>query len=166
MTETAQRFRFHVVGLPHTRICNVQDYSCCAFSLAIRGFIRMMMSLGHEVIFYGSDDSDITCTERVVINTKTQREAWFGADDGRQGFFRTKFDRNQTEWAALNRRAIGAIDLRIQPHDFICIQGGHAQSPIGEAFPNHHTVEYLIGYDGTFAKFRDPDGNTFVLSSS
>jgi glycosyltransferase involved in cell wall biosynthesis len=43
---------------------------------------------------------------------------------------------------------------RIEPHDFICLIGGHCQKPIADAFPEHQAVEFGIGYEGTFAKYR------------
>jgi len=43
---------------------------------------------------------------------------------------------------------------RIQPKDFICLIGGYSQKAIADAFPNHISVEFGIGYPGTFAKFR------------
>ena len=43
---------------------------------------------------------------------------------------------------------------RLEPKDFICLIGGTAHQPIATAFPDHMSVEFGIGYGGTFAKYR------------
>ena len=54
----------------------------------------------------------------------------------------------------MNTNTIRAMAERIKPRDFICVIGGLCQKVIADAFPNNMTVEYGIGYTGTFAKYR------------
>lgn len=54
----------------------------------------------------------------------------------------------------MNSSAIREIAKRIKPRDFICLIGGDCQEVIARAFPDNMSVEYGIGYMGTFSKFR------------
>jgi glycosyltransferase involved in cell wall biosynthesis len=60
-----------------------------------------------------------------------------------------------------NRNAIQTIARHIEQKDFICIIGGTAQKPIADAFPDHISVEYGIGYSGTFANYKVFESNTW-----
>jgi len=53
-----------------------------------------------------------------------------------------------------NNKAIIEIAKRIQEKDFICVIAGNCQKPIADFFPSNMTVEFGIGYTGTFAKYR------------
>jgi glycosyltransferase involved in cell wall biosynthesis len=147
--------RFHVIGLPPTRVCQTPTHPCDTLTFAIRGIIRILHGiLGHRVVFYGSDDSDIDCTERVVINTAADRVRWYGADLDNTGMLAPPMLASEPAYREFNHKTVGALTARLEPHDFILIQGGLAQQPIADAYPAHQSVEYLIGYDGSFAPFR------------
>lgn len=153
-----RRFRFHVVGLPATRVCNEVTSPCDTLTFGIRGIIRILHGiLGHEVLFYGSDDSDIDCTQRVVVCTAKDRAKWYGdrTDLSLTGALAPPMEAREPAYQSFNRRVIGAIEqYRDSDRDFILVQGGAAQAVIADAFPAMHTVEFLIGYNGSFAKFR------------
>ena len=57
-------------------------------------------------------------------------------------------------FAAFAGMAVREIQLRSQVGDYLCIIGGNAQQPIADCFPEMTTVEFGIGYEGTFADFR------------
>jgi glycosyltransferase involved in cell wall biosynthesis len=57
-------------------------------------------------------------------------------------------------WQVFNATVINKMRERLEPKDFICLIGGTAHKPIADAFPQHTTVEFGIGYGGTFAKYR------------
>ncbi len=144
-----EKFRLHVVGLPHTSV--TLAYSACAFTERVRKFCGMMHStLGHEVYLYAGPESDAECTEHIPCISEEERAA---AVSGRH-FVHASFDNNLPHWRAFNARVIEEIGRRIQPRDIICIIGGLAHKPILDAFPNHIGVEFSIGYGGNFAKFR------------
>ena len=143
--------RFHIHGLPHTSTS--RNFSCCAFTHKIRGFCTMMQARGHEVIHYGSEDSEADCSEHVTVMTREEREAWFPGD-WRKRFFPVNWDAREPYWQKFNTAVIEAMRPRLRPHDFICLLGGNAVWPIAEAFPHHLVVEYGIGYDGPVAKFK------------
>ena len=58
-------FRFHILSVPHT--VTRKDYSACAFTQKALKFCKMMHRRGHIVYHYGHKDSEVECTEHVVI---------------------------------------------------------------------------------------------------
>src|SRR5439155_361385 len=50
-------------------------------------------------------------------------------------------------------RAIYDMRRVIEPRDFICLIAGRCQQPIADAFPQHISVEYGVGYEGIFSQF-------------
>ncbi len=49
--------RLHVLGLPHTLVCD--EYSHCPYTGKIQRFGKMMHALGYEVHFYGIEGSHV-----------------------------------------------------------------------------------------------------------
>jgi len=114
----------------------------------------MMHSLGHTVFHYGGEGSDPDCTEHITTVTTAQRDEWFHSNWDKGEFPDMIFDASKEYWRVSNARAVIEIGKRIQPRDFICFISGHSQSAIANAFPSNISVEYGIGYEGTFTKFR------------
>lgn len=144
--------RFHVIGLPHT-VCS-KEYSSCAYTQKVLNFCKMMKSLGHTVYHYGGEESTPECDEHITTITKEERKKWWGSNDWKKDFFKIDWDMNLPYWKTSNGRAIAEISQRIEKQDFICVIGGNCQKPIADAFPDHMTVEFGIGYEGTFSKYR------------
>lgn len=138
--------RFHVVSLPHTHV--TADYPSCAFTQKVRRFCRMMIDRGHEVYLYAGEQSDAPCTEHVSCISERRRAEMVGDRHY------TEADWSHPHWGGFNANVIGQMHERIKPQDFICLIGGYAHKPIADAFPNHLSVEFGIGYAGTFAKYR------------
>ena len=113
-----------------------------------------MTDLGHEVILYASEENEARVSELVTVITKDKQRELFGNSDHTKDFFNLKWDMYEPGWVEMNSNAIKAIADRIQPTDFICIIGGTCQKVISDAFPNHMSVEYGIGYLGTYSKYR------------
>lgn len=140
--------RFHVVSLPHTQV--TQDFSICAYTQKVRRFCIMMKRLGHHVTLYAGEVTDAPCDELVTCISEFERKMAVGT----KHFVEASFDRNLPHWQIFNTLAIENIRLRKQPQDFICVIGGIAHQSIASAFPDLMTVEFGVGYSGTFAKFR------------
>lgn len=139
--------RFHVVSLPHTQ--TTEAYSACAFTEKVRKFCIMMKMKGHEVFLYSGSVNDAPCDEHICCMLEEERSAAV------KGHYTTaSFDYNLPHWQKFNRRAIAGIKRRSQPHDFICVIGGLAHKQIADMLPNMMTVEFGIGYGGTFSKYR------------
>ena len=110
----------------------------------------MMTARGHEVILYAGEEVEAPVAELVTCIFEDQREA---ATAGSH-YTQPSFDTNAPHWQIFNANVIRQMAMRINPHDFICLIGGSAHKPIADAFPNHISVEFGVGYGGVFSKFR------------
>jgi glycosyltransferase involved in cell wall biosynthesis len=142
--------RFHIIGLPHT--ATAREFSACAFTTNALTFCGMMHGLGHEVFHYGGEGSNPPCTEHVDIVSATQRRMWFGDDHNK--LFSLQWEPTQRYWQKFNNKAIEEIRKRIQPHDFLCFVVGPSCKPIMDAFPQHRSVEYAVGYNEMCCPYR------------
>lgn len=140
--------RFHVCALPHTK--TTSEYLACAYTAKVINFCRMMIDRGHEVFLYAGDENTAPCTEHVVVVTEAERAAHVGEDH----FTSASFDYNLPFWRNANYKAAIEIGRRASPHDFVCVIGGLAQKQIADTLPNMLTVEFGVGYGGTFSRYR------------
>ena len=147
-----QKFRFHVVSLPHTQV--TKEYLPCAYTQKVRNFCIMMKSLGHEVFLYASEDTDIEVDELIPCITKEEQRKYFGHNDWKKEFFDISWDYNLPYWKTMNERAAKEIKKRADRKDFVCLIGGWCQKPIADAVPELMSVEIGIGYKGVFSKYK------------
>lgn len=140
--------RFHVVSLPHTQ--TTKDFVGCAYTEKVRRFCNMMKSLGHEVFLYAGEQNEADVTELITCITEEQRAAHLNGHHYTKG----SFDVNQPHWREFNNNVIQAMNKRLEPKDFICLIAGTCHKPIADVFPNHISVEFGIGYSGTFSPYR------------
>jgi len=141
--------RFHVISLPHTHTTDA--YSACAFTEKVRKFCRMMHEmLGHTVYLYAGDENEAPCDEHISCISEDERAAAVG----NAHYCMASFDASLPHWRHFNHRAANAIRKRAERKDFICLIGGAANKAIADALPALMTVEFGIGYPGTFAKYR------------
>lgn len=135
----------HVIGLPHTNV--TRSFSACAFTEKVRKFCVMMKRAGYPVTLYAAGtDNEAPCDEFVSCLAEKSRP--------RDNYTLASWDNTLPHWQQFNSAAITAIGERIGQKDVICIIGGLSHKPIADAFPNHMTVEFGIGYKGAFAKYR------------
>ena len=147
-----EKWTFHVTGLPHTQTSKL--HCACAYTMKVFHFCKMMKSLGHTVIHYGAEGSDPECDEHVTLVTRKQQRKWFGRFDP-QKLYDLSWSPKADYWEHFNRQAAGEITKRMEKKDFVCVIGGNAQKPMADRLPpTVMIVEYGIGYNGTFAKFR------------
>lgn len=140
--------RFHVISLPHTQ--TTKEFINCAYTEKVRRFCNMMKSLGHTVYLYAGEQNEAEVDELITCISEQER-----IDSLNGGHFTAaSFDNTLPHWQTFNRNAIHEISKRIEQKDFICVIAGHAHKPIADAFPNYITVEFGIGYSGTFSKYR------------
>jgi glycosyltransferase involved in cell wall biosynthesis len=144
------RFRFHLLGLAH--LPTHRDISTCAYTQKIIKLARMLKNLGHSVIFYGGEGSDVQCDEFVQVISAAERRACYGDYDWTREFFR--HDGRDAAHQAFNAHAISAIRARQRPGDFLLCTMGNYQQPIAQALQNLWVVEPGIGYEGVFSGFR------------
>lgn len=113
----------------------------------------MMFDLGHEVFLYAGDENEARATEVINCISRSEQREVLGIEspaDNLNFGFKVK----GPGWQLMNNRAIAEISKRIQPQDFICLIAGLCQKDIADAYPGHISVEFGIGYSGTFAPFR------------
>lgn len=141
--------RLHVAALPHTSV--TPEYFSCAYTAKVYFFCRMMMERGHEVYLYGGPESTAPCTEHIPCVTEKCRAEHVGD----KHFTSASFDYTLPFWRNFNDNVIAGIKKnRLSQKDFICVIGGYAHKQIADAFPDMITVEFGVGYPGTFTKFR------------
>jgi len=141
--------RFHLLGLAY--VPQRAEISCCAFTHKILELANMLIMLGHEVYFYGSDDSDIICTEHIKVIDKLERIRVYGDYDWKKQFF--PGEGGDEAHKIFNENAISEINKRKQDGDFLLCTMGHWQKPIADSV-NLIEVEAGIGYEGIFARYK------------
>ncbi len=146
------KFRFHVVSLPHTQ--TTKEYTACAYTMKVLKFCKMMKSLGHEVYLYASEENEAPYDELIKIVSKKEQEKWFGKYDFKKAMFNIVWDPSLPHWQIPNARAVKEIKKRAQERDFVCIIGGICQKQVADGLPELMSVEYGIGYEGVFSKFK------------
>ena len=140
--------RFHVVSLPHTQV--TKEFSGCAFTEKVRRFCIMMTSLGHEVYLYAGDKVEAPVTKLITCISEERRQQAVGTGH----YTQASFDTNALHWRIFNTNVIRLMQSHLEPQDFICLIGGYAHKEIADAYPNHISVEFGVGYGGVFSKFR------------
>jgi glycosyltransferase involved in cell wall biosynthesis len=140
---------FHLVALPHTNVN--KEHSSCAFNQKVMKFGQMMKSLGHNVTLYSSEKYETSaCDLHVTCISEEDRVACLNG----KHYTQASFDYTLPHWKEFNGKVIKYMKDLIKPKDFICVIGGFAHKEIADTFPENMTVEFGIGYSGTFAKYR------------
>lgn len=145
-----KRFRYHLLGVPHLPT-NKHEALACAFSQKILRMAQLLKGLGHEVIFYGVEGSEVECDEFVPV---VSRELWqevYGRKDQSKTY---DYDPDDIVYRVFNREAIKEINKRKKERDFLLITLGYPQKPIADAVNIPLTTEIGIGYPGPFAPYK------------
>ena len=142
--------RFHALGIPHT--ITSKKYLSCAYTQKVVKFCKMMTDLGHEVIHYGHEFSEVQCTEHVTV----VEDKWFQMTYGSRKtteFF--EFSSNDLPYIIFNENATREIDNRKQPGDFLLPFFGYSHKKICDYHSDMNIVEPGIGYpQDHFAEYK------------
>jgi len=143
-------FRFHLLGLPHA--ITRKEETMCAFTQLVFRLSKMLTDLGHEVYHYGTEGSDLTCTEHIdVLTQATQRECYGDWTSQNQLWIHNGSD---LAYRTFRKNAIEEIRKRAQPKDMILISNGAWLREVSDAFPNIQAIEPIVGYIGYFSKYK------------
>jgi glycosyltransferase involved in cell wall biosynthesis len=140
--------RFHLVNFPHTQV--TAEYSTSPFTDKLRKFATMMKQRGHTVYLYAGNVTDAQCDELVECYSEEERREF----QGDKHYTELSWDSSLPIWTRFTERVVTEVRKRAQPHDFICLSAGWSQRPIAEALPELMSVEYSVGYAGSFSKHR------------
>src|SRR4051812_22812589 len=131
MSRAVPKFRFHLLGLAH--LPTHRDCSPCAYTQKVIKLAKMLTSLGHEVIFYGGEGSDVACEEFVQVVSAADRRDCYGDYAWRREFFR--HDGDDSAHRTFNANAAAAVRARRRPGDFLLCTMGTYHKPIADAVP-------------------------------
>ncbi len=142
--------RIHLLALPNCQ--TTRAYPLCGFAQATIRFATLLKQLGHHVTLYASEENDAPCDELVTVITKEEIAALLGM--GPWEYQHARMEADSPLFQLGNARAATEIGKRKQLRDLICQIGGAAQAYVSEKHPDLMTVEYSIGYSGSFAPYR------------
>lgn len=140
--------RFHLVNYPHTQV--TAEYSSSPLTDKLRKFATMMKQRGHTVYLYAGNVTDAQCDELVECYSEEERAEF----QGDKHYTQMSWDNSLPIWRRFTERVVAGIRKRAEPHDFICLSAGFSQRPIADALPDLTSVEYSVGYAGSFTKQR------------
>jgi glycosyltransferase involved in cell wall biosynthesis len=137
------KYRFHVLGIPHT--ASNKFYSSCAFTQKVVNMCAMLRARGHTVYHYGNELSTVDCDEQIDVTS---------ADDIGPPYRSGEFNQNSPVYMKFIENSIREIRARKLPNDFL-LTFWTALRPVTDQFPDLAVVEAGIGYpSGHFAPFK------------
>lgn len=149
--EIKEPLRIHLLGVFNTPTTLADEGIGNAFGSKVIRMAKILKKLGHYVIFYGVEGSDVECDEFVQVSTKDILEKTYGPWEKDKVYGCKRGDLAHTTF---NDNAIKEINKRKLFGDFLLCCFGSYQKPIADAVNIADTIEIGIGYTGSFARFR------------
>lgn len=143
--------RIHLLGVFNTPTTLGPEGLGNAFGSKVVRMAKILKKLGHYVIFYGVEGSEVECDEFVQVSTKEILEKTYGVWDKKKVYGCVRGDFAHT---VFNNNATKEINDRKLFGDFLLCSFGSYQKPIADAVNIPDTVEIGIGYTGSFARYR------------
>jgi FkbM family methyltransferase len=122
-----------------------------AFGTKVINMAKILKKLGHYVIFYGVEGSEVECDEFVQVSTKADLLKTYGVWD------KTKiYKENYGDYChkIFNDNCIREINKRKRVGDFLLLCHGTFHQEIATAVNIPDTIEIGIGHRSSFARFR------------
>lgn len=166
-----RKYRFHLLGLVHLP-CS-REYMSCAFTQKNYKLAQMLLSLGHEVFYYGAEGSTVPCTRFIQTHTLSDiRREWGDGDsrfeigyDWKNCDFR--FDFNHVPTSTTQKfydAAVQAINNLKRPDDFLLLTQGLYHKPIADRINLYLKLEPGIGYMGSCPEYFRAFESSFLQS--
>lgn len=134
---------YHVVSLPHTQ--TTAEYSNCAFTQNVRGFIKIANMNHHDVILYGSEEVDVPVKELVTCMSRQEQVDLMGVS-GPETVLNLDFRADREHWILFNKRVSEGIRVRQKEGDVLCIIAGDCNATVVDEFQYLTPVEFAVGY--------------------
>jgi len=112
---------------------------------------KILKQLGHYVIFYGLEGSEVECDEFVPVSSLEILKETYGEWD-KTKIYKEKYD--DPAHKKFNENCINEINTRKRPGDFLLLCHGTFHKPIADAVNIPDTIEIGIGHRSSFARFR------------
>lgn len=122
-----------------------------AFGTKVINMAKILKKLGHKVIFYGVEGSEVECDEFVQVSTKADLIKTYGEWDKTKIYKENYGDYCHT---IFNNNCIKEINSRKRVGDFLLLCHGTFHKTIADAVNISDTIEIGIGHRSSFAKFR------------
>jgi len=118
--------RFHMLGVAYIR--TLKKHSYCAFTHRCIRLCRMLRDiLGHEVIYYGVEGSEVSCDEMVPIISNDDYERVYGHIDPIHQ--QIPLDMESDTYKAAMAKASEEVGKRKRPGDFLLAMVGYYHKP-------------------------------------
>ena len=147
---STDHYRFHLLGLPHA--ITRKEETMCAFTQLVYRLSDMLTGLGHEVYHYGTEGSELNCTEHIDVLTQAVQKEAYGKWSSRDQLW--IHNGQDLAYRTFRKNAIAEIRKRVQPRDMILISNGSWLRQVSDAFPNIQAVEPIVGYIGYFSNYK------------
>lgn len=122
-----------------------------AFGTKVINMAKILKKLGHHVIFYGVEGSEVLCDEFVQVSTKADLLKTYGEWDKTKIYKENYGDYCHT---VFNDNCTREINARKRTGDFLLVCHGTFHKQIADAVNIPDTIEIGIGHRSSFARFR------------
>jgi glycosyltransferase involved in cell wall biosynthesis len=143
--------RCHLVGTFNSPNTLKDEGIGNAFGTKVINMAKILKKLGHYVIFYGVEGSEVECDEFVQLSTKAILKEAYG-EWQKTKIYKEKF--NDLAYNVFRDNAVREINKRKRVGDFLLLCHGSFQKDIANAVNIDSTVEIGIGHRSSFAKYR------------
>lgn len=169
------KYTFHLLGLGH--LPQSRHYMSCAYTQKNIKLSKMLLNLGHEVIFYGAEGSDVECSKFVQTHTLKDICEDYGDGDNRfeigydwtNNDFRADFSSPKPSTEKFRAKCIEEIKANKNHNDFLLCTQGLYHKPIADAVQLFLTCEPGIGYTGSvkgwYRSFESSSWQSFAYGS-
>jgi len=147
----AEPIRCHLLGTFNAPNTLKEEGIGNAFGTKVINMAKILKKLGHYVIFYGVEGSEVECDEFVQVSTKEDLLKTYGPWDN------TKiYKENYGDYChkIFNEGCIVEIQKRRKVGDFLLVSHGTFHKEIADNCGIPDVIEIGIGHRSSFAKFR------------